>query len=402
MENWDRGRGRREERGTPVGKARERGWKRQGGLCLFRLSASCRHGSRVVLYLRSFTCARLLSGHIPNKTHDLSIDHADDPCTTSMLSSQGRHASAPRKHYESEPERSRQPMASTQRYTNEYAYGTTVPDRQPRSSRRADTSGNTLAFESAPPAHKLSSSRDQPYVRGPSHYMPPEVQAQAAASFAATAGVASSSRSRAHDQSADPDISAYGKRRTERQSPRSSQEKLLGLDQGQSSRVGQQPRSVYPTFQQSGTGYPPAAQYQPPRDPTSSSRHRKDRDRDRDEDRERRKERHREKERAREEEERLRDRIALEKELEKQRRREERRMEREKEKERERRREENERERARRPREKAKEHESRTRDESRLMNPVYPNASFLAAKYQGSVSLCIHCVLPSLTYTRAD
>ncbi|GJE90838.1 hypothetical protein PsYK624_069820 [Phanerochaete sordida] len=279
-------------------------------------------------------------------------------------------------------------MTSTQRYTSDYATGTAVPDRQHRSSRRADTSGNTLAFESAPSANKLSAPREQSYARGPPHYMASEPQAQGAAGFAAAAGVASSSRSRAHDQGPDPDIYAYAKRRTDRQSPRSSQEKILGVDQGQTSRASQQARGGYQTatpVQPSGTAYAASAQYQPSRDPTSS-RHRKDRDRDRDEDRERRRERHREKERLREEEERLRERAAAaaEKELEKQRRREERRAEREKEKERERRREEKEQERARRHREKVKEYESRARDDSRSMNPVYPSAPLLGAKYQTS------------------
>lgn len=321
-----------------------------------------------------------------------------------MLSSQGRHASAPRKHYESDSDRPRHTMASTQRYTNEYATGTAMPDRPHRSSRRADTSGNPLAFESAPSANKHSSSREQPYARGPSHNMFSEPQAQASMGPMTTAGVASSSRSRAHDQGHDPDLYAYAKRRTDRQSPRSSEEKVYGADQGKPSRATQQLRSVHHTANpvpQLGTAYATSSQYQSARDPTSSSMYRKDRgDKDQGEDRERRRERRRDKERLREEEERLRERAAIEtqKELEKQRRRDERRAERDKERERERRREEKELERARRHREKTREYESRARDESHAVNPVYLNASLVPSKYQNSVSQYMYLVLLFLTF----
>ena len=276
-----------------------------------------------------------------------------------------------------------------------------MPDRQHRSSRRPDTSGNSLAFESAPQANKHSGSKEQNYASGPSNYTSSLPQAQVAG-LTMAAGMASSSRSRARDQGHEPDIYAYAKRRTDRQSPRSSEEKIYGLDQGRPSRASQQPRSAYPTANpvlQPGTAYAASLQYQSTRDPTSSSRHR---DKDRDKDQERRKERAREKERQREEEERLRERTILEKELEKQRRREERRAEREREKERERRREEKELERARRHREKAKEYEARARDGSRTINPVYPNASLVASKYQSSVSPSVYSALSSLTFDRVD
>ncbi|EKM55553.1 uncharacterized protein PHACADRAFT_209070 [Phanerochaete carnosa HHB-10118-sp] len=314
-----------------------------------------------------------------------------------MLSSQDRHVSAPRKHYESDPDRPRHTTASTQRYTSEYGVGTAMPDKPHRNSRRADTSGNPLAFESVPSANKYSSPREQPYMRGPSYYTSSEPQAQVPTGPMTVTGVASSSRSRAHD----PDIYAYAKRKTDKQSPRSSEEKIYGADQIKPSRATQQLRSGHHTANpvpQSGTAYAASSQYQSARDATSSSMHHKDRNKDQGEHRERRRDRRRDQERIHEEEERLRERAAIEKELEKQRRREERRTERDREKERERRREERELERARR-------HGSRARDESRTVNTVYPNAALVASKHQGSTdqvpSSSSNVALPSTQYAIA-
>lgn len=318
-----------------------------------------------------------------------------------MLSSQIRHATASRKHdskhHESDPDRLRQAMTASQKYTAEYGSTSAIPDRQYRPSRRPDISGNPLPSESAPPTNKYSNARDQSFASGPSHYVPSLSQYQPAG-MATTAGPSVAPRSRAHEQGPELDIHAYAKRRTERQSPRSSEEKLYGIDQGKPSRQSRQPGGTYPASTPlAGPPVNSSSLYQSSRDPVSSSRHHRDRDRDREKDRERRKEREREKERMREEEEeRVRAKAAMIEELGRQKKREEkeaRRAERAKEKERERRREEKEQERARRHREKerAREHEARTKDEPRhaARNSVYVQQPTTLASRQLNGSVCI-------------
>ena len=252
-----------------------------------------------------------------------------------------------------------------------------------------------MSSEAAPTANKYSSARDQSFASGPSYHASSMPQAPLASLPTATAGEPSSSaRPRAHESGHEPDSHVYAKRRTERQSPRSSEERLLALDPGKPSRASRQPATGYTSTPLAGLPINSSLLYQSNRDPTSSSRHHRDRDRDREKDRERRREREREKERMREEDERIRARTAaLEKEFERQKRREEkeaRRAEREKEKERERRREEKELERTRRHREKerAREHEARTKEEPRtaVRNSVYAqHPSTLALKYMNDL-----------------
>ncbi|KIP09628.1 hypothetical protein PHLGIDRAFT_313286 [Phlebiopsis gigantea 11061_1 CR5-6] len=379
-------------------------WKRQGGLSLLRLSASCRHGLLVNTPLPSYTypLSYCLSGRIKalfcsrNRLRILFY---------SMLSSQSRHGVTSRKHesrhHESDSDRPRQPIASGQRYTAEHGTASTIPDRQHR-SKRADVSGNPMSSEQAPTANKYPTPRDQSFASGPSYHASSMPQAPLVSLPTAPAGEPSSNaRPRAHELSHEPDVHVYARRRTERQSPRSSEERLLAVDQGKPSRSSRQPATGYTSTPLAGLPVNSSSIYQSSRDPASSSRHHRERDRDREKDRERRRERERERERVREEEERVRVRAAaLEKEFERQKRREEkeaRRAEREKEKERERRKEEKELERVRRHREKekAREHELRMREEPRgaVRNSIYAqHPSTAALKYMnGSVCNFLPC-----------
>lgn len=264
--------------------------------------------------------------------------------------------------HESDSDRPRPTMMVSQRPNVEYP-----TDRHHRMSRRPDPSGNPPAT-SVHPAPKGPSSRDYVDAAGSSYYAPLQSQNQAAYPQMAT-GATSSSRARAPDAGHESNtMLAYLKRKTERRSPRSSDEKVHAGGHSKSSR--QQPRtSVVPAAAVATSSTRP----QPAPEVVMSSR-------DKERDREKRRQRELEKERLRAEEERYRAAAAaLEADKERQRRREEkelRRAEREKEKERERRKEEKEFERARRHREKEKlrEKESRARDDGRAPLPgvVYP------------------------------
>lgn len=228
-------------------------------------------------------------------------------------------------------------------------------------------------------AHKLSPCRDQAYAAAqpyynstPNHYQP-----------AAPMATATSSRVRVPDAGHDAyDLRSYLKKRTDRRSPRSSDEKVYMTDPGKPSRSAAPQRSGYTSSTPAPQAPPPASHSywasggQSTRDPVVPQIPGKDKERD--EARER-KRLERDAARARVEEEKLRERMAdREREREKERRREEkelRRAEKEREKERERRRDEKEQERLRRSKEKerlrAQGASSRTEPRGREHNPVY-------------------------------
>lgn len=320
-----------------------------------------------------------------------------------MLSGRRRRTSTSRNEdrdgkgwaHESDSDRPRPMMMASQRPNVDYP-----TDRHHRTSRRPDTSGNPSTSSAAP---KGPSLRDAD-VGGPSYYTPAHSQNQAAYSQMATVGGASSSRApdAAHESNT---MFAYLKRKTERRSPRSSDEKVhaSGLTKSSRQRTSVVPAAVVPTS---------STRPQPAPDVGISSR-------DKERDREKRRQRELEKERLRAEEERYRAAAAaLEADKERQRRREEkelRRAEREKEKERERRKEEKEFERARRHREKEKlrERESRTRDDGRTPLPgvVYPyqtvpSSAKLHAEGRRSVStnysdtICAMSMTTTFSWTR--
>ncbi|KAJ3552949.1 hypothetical protein NM688_g3883 [Phlebia brevispora] len=292
---------------------------------------------------------------------------------------------------ESDSDRQRQPTGTSHRYDIEYGASTGHDrDRHHRSSKRTDAM-DTSAVATAP---RPSSHRH--------------------ASAAPAPPAASSSRARTQDNAQGAhDLQAYLQRRTDRRSPRSSEERVYAAEHGTTSRsIAQQSRTAHPTVSGAQTPSTSQANWIPSsqsiRELTPSLRHYHDRDRERDrekerETREQRRER-KERERAALEErewatsvskhpdwsrdrpttaesitdvERARDRAAnKEKELERQRRREEkerRRAEREREKERERRKEEKEQERARRHRERERSaKEGRPREDSLQYYAVYP------------------------------
>lgn len=150
-----------------------------------------------------------------------------------MLGSRRRHASSSRKdapvwQTESDSDRPRTAASASKAYNAEY---TTIQptnaaaDRNHRSSRRPDASGIVPASSAPSTAHKLSASRDQayataqPYYSGSNHYQPPTTPMATA--------TATSSRVRTQDAGQETyDLRAYLKRRTDRRSPRSSDEKL--------------------------------------------------------------------------------------------------------------------------------------------------------------------------------
>lgn len=278
-----------------------------------------------------------------------------------MLGSRRRHASSSRKDVwqaESDSDRPRPAASASKTYTAEYTSAQNSNDRIPRSSRRPDASGRVPPSSAPSTAHKLSPYSDQAYAPGQAYYPGTNHYPPAPAPMA-TATV-TSSRVRTQDATHDTyDLRAYLKRRTDRRSPRSSDEKLYMTDPGKPSRTGATQRSGYTSSTPAPqTPAPPTSQQywapasQPIRDPVMPQ---PSRDKEKEDARERRR-LEKEAARARLEEERMRERATeREREREKERRREEkelRRAERERERELERRREEKEQDRRRRHKEK--------------------------------------------------
>ncbi|KAI0831410.1 hypothetical protein BC628DRAFT_761737 [Trametes gibbosa] len=167
---------------------------------------------------------------------------------------------------DSDSDRPRQTMATTQRHNVEQA-ATVESARKHRSSRRTDPL-DPAAHSHHKPSRDKSSTIPQSYYAVPQSPLP-------------------STTSRTYDVYSDAyGLRAYLKKKTDKRSPRSSNEKVPAPDDTQAAR------SVYP----SRYDYATAAAYAPPpastsyyttlpeqttRDPTSSSRHHRDRERDR-------------------------------------------------------------------------------------------------------------------------
>ncbi len=182
----------------------------------------------------------------------------------------------------SDTERPRTSTESAQRPNIEYGPGTAAaPERQHRASRRAESSGV------APSVHKYSATRDEFNSAAPSQHTIPPTASQPASTSAAPSGTR---------ETGAYDLRTYLRKKTEKRSPRSSEEKVYVPEQSTSSRPTHQARSGYPS---ASSQVPSSTQtyWIPPqsaRDPVSmSSRQYGEgrRERDRDEPRERRRER---------------------------------------------------------------------------------------------------------------
>ena len=159
----------------------------------------------------------------------------------------------------------RQTMATTQRHNVDQHAGSEAPRRH-RSSRRADAVVDPLDPAAVYPRHHKASSKErssnaQYYVVPPSPG--PSVQYQS--------------------QNAQYDLRAYLKKKSDKRSPQSSNEKVLSADEPKTSRSARPSRHAYPT----ATAYAqptapsqsqPVHYTQPVRDPTSSSRPHRDRE----------------------------------------------------------------------------------------------------------------------------
>ncbi|KAI0928559.1 hypothetical protein AcV7_008982 [Taiwanofungus camphoratus] len=247
--------------------------------------------------------------------------------------------------HDSDSDRPRQTMATTQRHNID------GHRRHHTASRRAVTA-DVPASPAPGSSHKLS-SRDRSSTAPVSSYYP-TTQTQNYATWNGTPVDTSSARARMQDNSNDTHgLRGYFKRKSEKQSPWSSTEQVPPLDEGRSTRPSAMPRSAHtitasttvqaPTSTQAST----AAQPSTTRDPSAPSRHHRERDKDREKAERRREEKERDKDRERE------------------RRRADKEKEREKERERERRRErENEKDRSAREKhpEKSRDRESRRRE----------------------------------------
>ncbi|KAI0670278.1 hypothetical protein C8Q78DRAFT_114059 [Trametes maxima] len=193
------------------------------------------------------------------------------------MSTRQRSATASRKDAyglwrpsDSDSDRPRQTMAATQRH-NEDKHATADGSRKHRSSRRTDPVDPTASHSH----HHKSSSRDRTSTALPSSY--PSVPQSPAPS----------AQYRAQDAYSDAyGLRAYIKRRADKRSPRSSNERVPGGDDPQTSRSAYPSRHDYATTA-SYAQPPAAANYyaatsdQTTRDPTSSSRRHRERDKDR-------------------------------------------------------------------------------------------------------------------------
>ncbi|KAH9856988.1 hypothetical protein C2E23DRAFT_369348 [Lenzites betulinus] len=175
---------------------------------------------------------------------------------------------------DSDSDRPRQTMATTQRHNVDHP-AATESARKHRSSRRADP------LDPAHSHHK-SSSKDRTSATPQSYHTVPQSPQP-------------STTSRTHDVYSDAyGLRAYLKKKTDKRSPRSSNEKVPAPDDTQTSRAVYPSRAEYTT--PATYAQPTAAAYaQPPtstsyytappdqttRDPETSSRHHRDRDRDR-------------------------------------------------------------------------------------------------------------------------
>ncbi|KAI0375004.1 hypothetical protein BV20DRAFT_934875 [Pilatotrama ljubarskyi] len=171
---------------------------------------------------------------------------------------------------DSDSDRPRQTMATSQRHNVDQPT-TTEGSRKHRSSRRADPQDPSTAYSH----HHKSSSKDRTSTAIPPSY------------YAVPQSPHPSVQSRTYDAYSDAyGLRAYLKRKTDKRSPRSSNEKVPAPDDPQATR------SVYPSRHHNATT---AAHAQPPastsfytvppdqttRDPTSSSRHHREREKDR-------------------------------------------------------------------------------------------------------------------------
>ncbi|KAI0647154.1 hypothetical protein C8Q79DRAFT_607598 [Trametes meyenii] len=193
------------------------------------------------------------------------------------MSTRQRSATASRKDAyglwrpsDSDSDRPRQTMATTQRH-NEDKHAIVDGSRKHRSSRRADPLDSAASHSH----HHKSSSRDRASSALPSSYHP------------VLPSPAPSAQYRAQDVYPDAyGLRAYIKRKTDKRSPRSSNEKVPGSDDPHMSRSAYPSRHDYATSASyvqppAATNYNAAPADQTTRDATSSSRHHRERDKDR-------------------------------------------------------------------------------------------------------------------------
>lgn len=248
---------------------------------------------------------------------------------------------------DSDSDRPRMTMAASQRHNIDQAANAETYRRHHTSSRRMDASNAAPAADGS--QRKSSSKHRSATVSTPSY------SAAQSQNYAAPSGTpASTSQGRAHDGYPDDyNLRAYMKKRSEKRSPLSSNERVALPDDARTSRAPAQARGTHPTA--STTVQAPTSTQTYWIDPASathnpSSSSRRERERDKDKVRERRRE---EKEKEKDET-RSRD--------------PEREREREKEKERERRKQrEKEKERISRDKDKDRDRESRKRVDRRVV-----------------------------------
>ncbi|KAI0780820.1 hypothetical protein BD413DRAFT_619673 [Trametes elegans] len=194
------------------------------------------------------------------------------------MATRQRSASTSRKYVQglwrtndSDSDRPRQTMATTQRHNVDQSLPADG-SRKHRSSRRADPLDPAASSHHH---HHKSSSKDRTSIAQQPSYSAAPQQSQ------------SSSQHRTQDAYGDAyGLRAYIKKRTDKRSPKSSNEKVSPGDDPQGSRSANPSRYDYATA--ATYAQPPAAANyynNPPdqttRDPTSSSRHHRERDKDR-------------------------------------------------------------------------------------------------------------------------
>ncbi|TBU50890.1 hypothetical protein BD309DRAFT_985504 [Dichomitus squalens] len=169
----------------------------------------------------------------------------------------------------SDSDRPRQTMATTQRHNVDQIGGAEAP-RKHRSSRRADPT-DPLDPSAAYARHKSSSKDRSSTAHQASYYTVPPSPNPAV---------------QLQSNAAHYDLRAYLKQKTEKRSPRASNEKGLVADEAKPSRSGHRSRHAYPdpvTYNPATATIPSYANpvAQSTRDLASSSRHHRERDKDR-------------------------------------------------------------------------------------------------------------------------